>query len=100
MPAAVGTTDGIRLTWSVNDPAAARYEVWRRTESDAVYIKTGDTPATTSPERTDTGAPAGAPSCYRTVAVDAVGNRHSAARRTDVTRRLKRRRAGPGGKPS
>ncbi|MFC3573749.1 fibronectin type III domain-containing protein [Streptomyces yaanensis] len=75
MPTASGTTDGIRLTWSVNDPAAARYEVWRRTETDAVYIKTADIPATTSPEWTDTDAPAGVPTCYRTVAVNAAGNR-------------------------
>ncbi|WP_051858415.1 fibronectin type III domain-containing protein [Streptomyces cellulosae] len=75
MPSAAGTTDGIRLTWSAGDPAAARYEVWRRTETDAVYIKTADIPATTSPDWTDTGAPAGVPSCYRTIAVDAAGNR-------------------------
>ncbi|MGW0578116.1 PA14 domain-containing protein [Streptomyces sp. NPDC002920] len=75
-PTAAGTADGVRLTWAVNDPAAASYEVWRRTESEAVYIKTGDDiPATTSPEWTDTGAPAGAPSCYRTIAVSAAGNR-------------------------
>ncbi|MDT0466364.1 fibronectin type III domain-containing protein [Streptomyces gibsoniae] len=52
-----------------------RYEIWRRTETDAVYIKTGDIPATASPDWTDTGAPAGVPSCYRTIAVDAAGNR-------------------------
>lgn len=75
MPSVAGTTDGIRLVWPVNDPAAAAYEVWRRTETDDVYVKTADVPATTSPEWTDTGAPAGVPSCYRTVAVNAEGAR-------------------------
>ncbi|MEU8649425.1 fibronectin type III domain-containing protein [Streptomyces sp. NPDC048737] len=75
MPAATGTADGVRLTWTVNDPAAARYEIWRRTETDPEYLKQADIPATDSPEWTDTGAPAGVPSCYRTVAVNATGGR-------------------------
>ncbi|MFM9626244.1 MULTISPECIES: fibronectin type III domain-containing protein [Streptomyces] len=76
MPTATGSTDGIRLTWPVNDPVAVRYEVWRRTETDAEYIKTAaDVPATGSPEWTDTGAPAGVPACYRTVAVNVAGDR-------------------------
>lgn len=94
-PTLAGTTDGIRLTWAVNDPAATSYEVWRRTESDAVYIKTADDiPATASPEWTDTGAPAGVPSCYQLIAVSAAGLRsnfsedHCAVRpyAEDVTR--------------
>lgn len=75
LPTTAGTADGIRVAWSVNDPTAARYEVWRRLETDAVYIKTADLPATTTPEWTDTGAPAGIPACYRTVAVDSAGSR-------------------------
>ncbi|MFF4957839.1 fibronectin type III domain-containing protein [Streptomyces sp. NPDC001222] len=74
-PTAAGSAEGVRLTWSVNDPSATRYEIWRRTETDAVYIKTADIPATASPDWTDTGAPAGVPSCYRAIAVDAAGNR-------------------------
>ncbi|MGW1256363.1 fibronectin type III domain-containing protein [Streptomyces sp. NPDC002513] len=75
LPTATGTTDGIRVTWSVNDPTAARYEVWRRTETDTVPVKIAELPATASPDWTDTGAPAGIPSCYRTIAVDAAGQR-------------------------
>ncbi|MGI5138744.1 fibronectin type III domain-containing protein [Streptomyces sp. CA-106110] len=74
-PTAQGTTDGIRLTWSTKDPSTARYEVWRRTETDAVFIKTANITAATSPDWTDADAPAGVPTCYRTVAVDAAGNR-------------------------
>ncbi|MEU6227262.1 PA14 domain-containing protein [Streptomyces sp. NPDC047042] len=73
-PASAAATDGIRLTWNSNDPTAASYEVWRRTETDAVFIKSGDVPGTTL-QWTDPTAPAGTPTCYRTVAVDAVGNR-------------------------
>ncbi|WP_330289681.1 fibronectin type III domain-containing protein [Streptomyces sp. NBC_00576] len=74
-PTAVATTDGIRLTWQVNDRTAARYEVWRRAETDAAHTKVADIPATTSPDWTDTGALAGVPTCYRTVAVNAEGAR-------------------------
>ncbi|WP_245873914.1 hypothetical protein [Streptomyces phaeoluteigriseus] len=86
MPAATGTTDGIRLTWPVNDPVAARYEIWRRTETDAEYLKTADIPATASPDWTDTGAPAGVPSCYRTVAVNAAGDRSGLSEDTCAVR--------------
>lgn len=86
MPNATSTADGIRLTWPVNDPAAARYEVWRRTETDAVYIKTADIPATASPDWTDTAAPAGVPSCYRTVAVNAAGSRSGLSEDTCAVR--------------
>ncbi|USQ82469.1 PA14 domain-containing protein [Streptomyces phaeoluteigriseus] len=86
MPAATGTTDGIRLTWPVNDPVAARYEIWRRTETDAEYVKTADIPATASPDWTDTGAPAGVPSCYRTVAVNAAGDRSGLSEDTCAVR--------------
>ncbi|MDX3453878.1 PA14 domain-containing protein [Streptomyces sp. ME02-8801-2C] len=75
-PASAAATDGIRLTWNSNDPTAANYEVWRRTETDAVFIKSGAVPGTT-PQWTDPTAPAGTPTCYRTVAVDAAGNRSS-----------------------
>ncbi|MFE7650457.1 fibronectin type III domain-containing protein [Streptomyces phaeoluteigriseus] len=86
MPAATGGTDGIRLTWPVNDPVAARYEIWRRTETDAEYLKTADIPATASPDWTDTGAPAGVPSCYRTVAVNAAGDRSGLSEDTCAVR--------------
>lgn len=86
MPTAAATTDGIRLTWPVNDPAAARYEVWRRTETDAAYLKTADIPATTPPDWTDTGAPAGVPACYRTVAVNAAGSRSGLSEDTCAVR--------------
>lgn len=74
-PTAEGTADGIRLTWPGHDPAVVRYEVWRRTEPDAEFVKVAEIPATTSPDWTDTGAPAGVPTCYRTVAVNAEGSR-------------------------
>ncbi|MFD5269282.1 fibronectin type III domain-containing protein [Streptomyces sp. NPDC058335] len=86
MPTATGTTDGIRLTWPGNDPAAARYEIWRRTETDPEYIRTADIPATASPDWTDTGAPAGVPSCYRTVAVNATGARSGLSEDTCAVR--------------
>lgn len=75
MPTGEGTADGIRLTWSANDSDVAGYEIWRRTEGESDYTKYADTAASPSPDWTDTGAPAGVPACYRTVAVDAAGNR-------------------------
>lgn len=86
MPTATAGTDGIKLTWPAGDPAVTEYEIWRRTESDAVFIKTAETAATTSPEWTDTGAPAGIPSCYRTVAVDATGVRSGLSEDTCAVR--------------
>ncbi|MFF3378594.1 fibronectin type III domain-containing protein [Streptomyces sp. NPDC002680] len=87
MPAAAATVDGIRLTWPLNDPAAASYEVWRRTETDAVYIKAVDgLTATAAPEWTDTGAPAGVPACYQVIAVSAAGVRSNFSENTCAVR--------------
>ncbi|MEV6615467.1 hypothetical protein AB0N31_16735 [Streptomyces sp. NPDC051051] len=70
MPTATGTADGIRLAWPVNDPAAARYEIWRRTETDPEYLEQADVPAAPSPSSNAYCA---------VVAVDADGVRSEAA---------------------
>ncbi|WP_157968604.1 PA14 domain-containing protein [Streptomyces geranii] len=86
-PATTATADGIRLTWPLNDPAAASYEVWRRTETDAVHIKKADgITASAAPEWTDTGAPAGIPSCYQVIAVSATGVRSNFSENTCAVR--------------
>ncbi|MFJ4849014.1 MULTISPECIES: PA14 domain-containing protein [unclassified Streptomyces] len=74
-PTAEGTTDGTHVTWASNGLDPARYEVWRRTETDPVFSRVADIAATASPEWTDTGAPAGVAACYRTVAVGPSGSR-------------------------
>lgn len=77
---AAAESGGVRLVWDANTEGdLAGYEVYRGSSAEGPFQRLGDGPLTT-PEFLDTGAPRGAFSHYRVVALDGSGQPSAHAR--------------------